>query len=150
MRQVRALPAQRGCSRWWRCSSAGNDDREAAHPLASVTVYRFLPGAVDEEEFMFMADLHARMVVTGQVEYAERRRRGREMVGSVVETYTLIILGRSSGGRSHDARHAHADAEARVGSFKGIRMPARGPHRRDWGGLSPSTYDSVNYCNTNA
>jgi hypothetical protein len=42
MRQVRALPAQRG---WWRCSSAGNDDREAAHPLASVTVYRFLPGA---------------------------------------------------------------------------------------------------------
>jgi hypothetical protein len=79
-----------------------------------VTVYRFLPGVVDEEEFMFMADLHARMVVTGQVEYAERRRRGREMVGSVVETYSLIILGRSSGGRSHDARHAHADAEAHI------------------------------------
>jgi Kef-type K+ transport system membrane component KefB len=99
----------------------GPDDREAvayaarvaAHPLASVTVCRFLPAAargrpvvvVEDEEFM--ADLHSRLVVTGLVSYTERHvGDGAEMVTalrSVAGTYSLVVLGRSCSGAGAEA-----------------------------------------------
>jgi hypothetical protein len=105
----------------------GPDDREAvayaarvaAHPLASVTVCRFLPAAargrpvvvVEDEEATadeeFMADLHSRLVATGLVSYTERHvGDGAEMVtalGSVAGTYSLVVLGRSSSGAGAEA-----------------------------------------------
>ncbi|GJN19412.1 hypothetical protein PR202_gb06690 [Eleusine coracana subsp. coracana] len=101
----------------------GPDDREAAYADASVaargvatdgvTLCRFrfpVPSAPPlgggrgggrRRTRRFMADLHARMVVTGQVEYTERHvAGGAEMVDAlrdVARAYSLVVVGRSGG-----------------------------------------------------
>ncbi|TVU33207.1 hypothetical protein EJB05_24997 [Eragrostis curvula] len=125
----------------------GPDDREAvayaarlaAHPLASVTVCRLLPAATrrrplamattaDEDAMAdeeFMADLHARLVVTGQVAYTETHvGSGAEMADALramAEAYSLIVLGRSGGG-------AWAEEMTRgLGECCGDEVPELGP-----------------------
>ncbi|KAG8044960.1 hypothetical protein GUJ93_ZPchr0008g13856 [Zizania palustris] len=100
--------------------------RLAAHPSVSVMVTRFFPGTEDggrtlrafgeaggeinvgeeDEEIMadeeFMADMYARFVLPGHVEYTERYvRNGAETVNSLsamVGMYSLFVVGKGGGG----------------------------------------------------